>query len=164
MAGITFKEENTFESPDMKRIGSITPTLLLIITISLFAACKKKEPTFFTTHVFWFDKSTKDSLVKHGNYYLMLQCEGYVPLNGEAGFGVAVDTSAFRSSTPDCDANNLLFLRLRMKKGEKRTLRYQIQRAEKTQDGFAASNAIHRNWEGEITIRESVCGQTQLVW
>lgn len=147
----------------MKRTRIITPAIFLVITISLFTSCKKKELTYYSTHVFWFDKNTKDSLVKYGNHYLTVNYD-YIPSNGESGFGVTVDTSTFRSTMPECDAKNLLFLKLKLKKGEKKTIRYQIYRVEKTQSGFVSSNAINRNWEGEITIHVNDCSQTQLIW
>lgn len=147
----------------MKKSWITTSASFLLITLTLCTSCKKKEPSYDSTHVFWFDESTKDSLVKHGIHYLSAQVD-YTPSDGESGFGITVDTSTFRSSLPECDAKNLLFLKLKLKKGEKKAIRYQIYRAEKTQSGFVSTNPINKKWEGEITIHESACSQTQLVW
>lgn len=58
---------------------------LLAVVIVFFVSCKKKEKQYYSTHVFWFDKATRDSLVSSGNYYLMASYD-YTFKGGESGF------------------------------------------------------------------------------
>ena len=121
----------------MNRSVNISSAIFIVLIISTFYSCKKEDENYTSSHVFWFDKDTKDSLVKHG-YFCLTANYDYSPSNGDAGFGLTVDTGTFRWSLPGCDEKNLLYLKMKLKKGEKKTIPYRILRAEKTYQDLPA--------------------------
>ncbi len=147
----------------MNRSVNISSAIFIVLIISTFYSCKKEDENYTSSHVFWFDKDTKDSLVKHG-YFCLTANYDYSPSNGDAGFGLTVDTGTFRWSLPGCDEKNLLYLKMKLKKGEKKTIPYRILRAEKNLSGFTSAGDVPRNWNGEFTVSGGACSQTQLVW
>lgn len=136
--------------------------LLFLIIVTLLASCKK-EVKYTSTHAFWFDKATRDSLVKADNYNLAA-VYNYTPQTGESGFISYTDTSSFFSSFPGCDTKHILFLKIILKKGEQKTISYKISKAEKSGSTITSNGIAVNNWQGEITIRAGECSVTQLKW
>ena len=138
--------------------------LIVVIAIVLFVSCKKNEAFYNSAHAFWFDKDTKDSMVKSGTHYITAIYD-YTAQNGEAGFTSIVDTLSYLQSFPDCDAKNLLFLKIKLKKGEQKTINYTIFKSEKDKDGFTwNNNSMVRSWQGSFIIAQGSYSQTQLKW
>jgi hypothetical protein len=132
------------------------------VAITFVAAGCKKNKTYSTSYVFWFDKATKDSLVRYGAYNF--QCVTDQPAkNGEPINMYVSDTSFWYSSVPDCENRQPMYLMFNLHKGESRTVHYKIQKLSGSKGLYTVDGTLH-NWEGTVTITQGTCGGLQLVW
>lgn len=81
----------------MNRSVNISSAIFIVLIISTFYSCKKEDENYTSSHVFGFDRVQRTALLKTW----LLPHDDYSPSNGDAGFGLTVDTGTFRWSLPD---------------------------------------------------------------
>ncbi|MBA3682604.1 MAG: hypothetical protein H0W73_15805 [Bacteroidetes bacterium] len=125
-------------------------------------SCQYEQSVLYK-HVFWFNKSTSDSLIAHGvkKLYCWNMTNDLVPANG---LKLRSETSSgyFFNSAPSCESINILTLSWYLKKGESATLSFQV--IDSAMQYPPEITTPLRNWIGTITISPDVCTTTQLVW
>jgi hypothetical protein len=136
---------------------------IILISIAICAvllSCKKKKK-YYTTQVFWFDKATKDSLVKHG--YTLFSFVLTDPNQSGDTSPKVCDTTYF-SFPHDCNDQPAMNFKRLLAKGEKQTIGYKIMYMEKAGTANVYTGTQLRNWEGNFQLIQGACNNTQLVW
>ncbi|MGZ3904288.1 MAG: hypothetical protein ACXVC6_11365 [Bacteroidia bacterium] len=114
--------------------------------------------TFY--HIFWFNKSTSDSLLAHGVDTLVMQSptgDPHVPYNY-----FIFPVTSFCNNTPPCQkGNNVMWLQAESKVGRPSSINYDVfSYHNHTKSNIPSSNS---SWSGNANFF-SQCSSTQLVW
>ncbi len=128
---------------------------LFILSGLIIVSCRKDNTKYYTTHVFWFDKTTKDSLAKY--YCFQLSCWITSEVQNGDVMSEVCDTTSY-SCAPGCETIKVMRIKRALKKGEKQTIGYQIYSV-----GGSFGQKI-QNWQGNIELIQGNCGNTQLKW
>jgi hypothetical protein len=125
--------------------------------------CKEDDGSCYTDRyksrrVFWFDKTTSDSLIANG--YSTLYCWVHDAPNGTPAAFKGSSTRYF-SASPTCDSTHMMAITYYLKRGEALSLSFLV--ADSAKAKYIGYEKI-KNWGGNISISAGECTVTQLIW
>lgn len=129
----------------MKKIYSTLFVAIILATFVLLFSCSKDEENLKGRVVFWYGKTTSDSLIADGAASLSIYIDGNV-----VG---SYATNVYFTSEPDCGQNSTVTVEKDLGDKSSITLPYNI----KDNTGF-------EYWSGDVEFEANTCNSIELVW